>query len=484
MPRSPSPRRQHAVVLGAGMAGLLAGLALADHFPRVTIVDSDSLPAGPHSRSGIPQGNHAHGLFVQGLRVLERLLPGISSDLVARGAVPVDIGADYAWGTIHGWGSRFTSGHHVLAASRALFEWAVRQRVTALPPVSLLPRHRAEGLIGTATTVTGVTLRNTDNRRADTLDADFVVDATGRGSRAAHWLAALGHPRPPTTVVDPHLAYATRTYKIPYPPPPWLVCYLMMTAPATRGGIISPLEGGRWIVTLGGIGDDQPTNAEADFLPYARTLHHPALADALATATPLTPVTTTHTSANRRRHMENLTTQPRNFVLLGDAACCFNPIYAQGMTAAVLGADLLHHCLERHHGPDGLAAAYHRRLATLHDTCWLLSTTADSRFPTTEGPALTPTQRILGRYLTHVIRAGTRDPHVQKTFLNVVNMTSRPSALLTPRLVTRVVTARPARQQPGHSWPPPAGAPRGTAPAPARATTADNATTYWSPPQT
>lgn len=48
----------HAVVLGAGMAGLLAARVLAEAYRRVTLIDRDRLTGLDHRR-GVPQGLHA-----------------------------------------------------------------------------------------------------------------------------------------------------------------------------------------------------------------------------------------------------------------------------------------------------------------------------------------------------------------------------------------------------------------------------------------
>ena len=60
-------QRAHAVVLGAGMAGLLAARVLASHFEQVTVVDRDRFPDRPAFRRGVPQSRHLHVLLGRGL---------------------------------------------------------------------------------------------------------------------------------------------------------------------------------------------------------------------------------------------------------------------------------------------------------------------------------------------------------------------------------------------------------------------------------
>jgi predicted flavoprotein YhiN len=40
--------RDHAIVVGASMAGMLAARVLADTFERVTVLERDALPDGPN----------------------------------------------------------------------------------------------------------------------------------------------------------------------------------------------------------------------------------------------------------------------------------------------------------------------------------------------------------------------------------------------------------------------------------------------------
>ena len=45
----------HAVVIGGGIAGLLAARVLTDHFERVTLVERDHFPETASPRKGLPQ---------------------------------------------------------------------------------------------------------------------------------------------------------------------------------------------------------------------------------------------------------------------------------------------------------------------------------------------------------------------------------------------------------------------------------------------
>src|SRR5688500_10089018 len=77
---------EHAVVIGAGMAGLLAARVLSEAYDQVTVVERDALPALGQGRRGVPQGRHAHVLLLSGQDALEELLPGFVGELVVEGA--------------------------------------------------------------------------------------------------------------------------------------------------------------------------------------------------------------------------------------------------------------------------------------------------------------------------------------------------------------------------------------------------------------
>jgi 2-polyprenyl-6-methoxyphenol hydroxylase-like FAD-dependent oxidoreductase len=158
-------QRTHAVVLGAGMAGLLAARVLAGHFGQVTVVDRDRLPEHPRFRPGVPQSRHLHVLLGRGLECLEQLFAGFEADLVAAGA-PVVEGSESLWLNAAGWSRRYQSPIRLLGASRELVEWQARTRVTALDNVQVVEGCEAVGLLTdpSRAAVTGVRLRARDGR--------------------------------------------------------------------------------------------------------------------------------------------------------------------------------------------------------------------------------------------------------------------------------------------------------------------------------
>ncbi len=448
------PRRRHAVVIGGSMAGMLATRVLSDHFDGVTLLERDRFTETPAARNGLPQGRHVHVLLERGRGVMERFLPGLSGELVRAGAEPLDATRDVAWMNPYGWYVRFPGDLQMLASSRDLIDWGVRGRVAALPNVRIHQGADVAGLIrrpGDGARVAGVRLRSRPadaevDRGGEELAADLVVVADGRNSRLPEWLTALGYEPPEETVVNSFQGYASRFYR----PPAgfdsnWKALYIQQAPPGDpRGGLVFPVEGGRWHVSLvGGDGHYPPTD-EAGFLAFARSLRSPALYEAIAGAEPLTPIAGQRATENRLRHYDRLGRFPDGIVAVGDAVCAFNPVYGQGMTAAALGAEVLDRWLREgssQHGP-GRGRVFQRRLARATAAAWQLSSGADYRFRTTEGPPQGRVARLAGRHIAGVMQAATTRPWVRRRLTEVLHLLRPPSALFGPGALARLAWYR------------------------------------------
>jgi 2-polyprenyl-6-methoxyphenol hydroxylase-like FAD-dependent oxidoreductase len=200
------------------MAGLLATRVLSDHFGRVTLVERDSNAAERDPRKGVPQGRHVHALLSRGEHILGQLFPDLVAALEAAGAVRVDMGNDVSWYHFDVWKTRFFSGVSGLLFSRPLLEWHISRRVAALPNVDVIDDCDVHGFTADAdrTRVTGITIqRHHGDMRQETLNADLVIDASGRGSQTPLWLASLGYMQPEESTLKIGVGYATRLYRRP-----------------------------------------------------------------------------------------------------------------------------------------------------------------------------------------------------------------------------------------------------------------------------
>jgi 2-polyprenyl-6-methoxyphenol hydroxylase-like FAD-dependent oxidoreductase len=438
-----SPEGKHAVVIGAGMAGLMAAGVLAARFDHVTIVDRDRLHTEPGFRAGVPQSRHLHGLLRGGLDVMERLHPGLESELVAAGAVCLS-GADFLRLSAAGWSKRFDSPA-LVAASRELIEWTVRRRVLGCANVYVLDGHEAIGLIASTdgTQAVGVRLRGRRTFAITPLYADFVIDASGRNSKAPDWLEALGYGRPKETVINSFLGYASCILAIPERfAADWKIVMIGDKPPAMpRAGVLAPIEGNRWMVTLGGYARDYPPVDREGFLAFARSLRSDLIYRAIREAEPLSRISGFRATTNRRRHFEAMARWPERFVVVGDGACAFNPIYGQGMSVAAKTAALLQAALEDFDRA-GFARRTQRSAANAARAAWIIATGADVRYPTTEGRHPGAVDRLIQGYLDRVIEASMQDPVVNDAFRRVVNLVDAPASLFRPAVAWRTLTGR------------------------------------------
>ncbi|MFB6613929.1 NAD(P)/FAD-dependent oxidoreductase [Streptomyces sp. NPDC056367] len=368
-----------AVVLGGGFAGVLTAKVLSRHVDEVTVIEGGRYPRGPGVRTGVPQAHHSHVLVTAGAEALETLLPGTLEELRERGAHRRGLPDGALILSADGWFRRHETGAHLVSCSRWLMDHVIRERALAGGTVRVRERTRVLGLTGDASRVTGVVVAAEDGA-GERIDADLVVDATGRRSRAGRWLAALGGPGVEEEVVDPGLAYSTRIYRAPSGLAAGIPA--VMLHPGTEGGgpahgaTLFPVEDGRWIVTLTGTREATPPTDERGFTECVRSLRSPVVAELLAAAEPLGGVRPFRATANRRRYFER---RPRTdgFLVVGDALTAVNPVHSHGMSVALLSALRLDRAWAEHGAkPSGLPALQ-AAVAEVADTSWRMATEQD-----------------------------------------------------------------------------------------------------------
>ena len=432
----------HAVVLGAGMAGLLAARVVADAYERVTVVERDPLPETAESRRGVPQGRHAHNLYPSGAQIIGELFPGLLDELEAGGSPVVRDFAEL----------RFSPGGHLLClkgrpvepifyqASRPYLEDHLRARVRALPTVEIVDRCEAVGLATTATRdrVTGVRiLRRAAGGAEETLEADLVLDATGRSGRTPAWLATLGYEQPTEEQLAIHVKYASRHLRL-RPGALGGEKFIVIGAVPGRptGFVLFAQEEDRWILTLVGYDAHHPPTDPEGFVAFVETVAPPDVFAAIRDAEPLDDIVAYRFPANLRWRYERLRRFPAGLLVFGDAICTSNPVYALGMSVAALQAVALRDSLTS--GDRNLAGRFFRAANKPINMAWQLAVGADLALPYVRGPRPLPV-RVINAYVDRVLTAAERDPTVAEQFIRVAALQHPATRLFRPSTALRVL---------------------------------------------
>ena len=179
-------------IVGAGPAGLLLGAALARRGHDVTLLDRDPGPAadGTWQRKGVMQFRHAHVFRAPLVEVLRTELPEAYDAWLAAGAEPMSV--DTPAGPM-------PAG---VRSQRETFERIVRATALRTPRLTVATGHVDEVVVRMGRAA-GVRLGS------DAVEADLVVDASGRSGRVTK---ALGER--PAIGGSCGIAYVNRVYRL------------------------------------------------------------------------------------------------------------------------------------------------------------------------------------------------------------------------------------------------------------------------------
>ena len=420
-------------MLGAGLAGLWAAAAAAGAGARVQVLERDPAPLTEAPRRGVPQGRQPHVLLHRGARAAEELLPGIRAEVLGAGGISVDTGR-LPWLGEHGWLPDSPS-YPVLSLSRPLLEALVRRRVMASPDVALHGGVRVVGLepaggrwrvqVGEGAGVTG----------------DLVVDATGRGSQLRRWLTRLGVSTPEPVVVDARLGYATQLVVGGPDPDAFPGVVVQATPQSPVGGLALPVEGGRWLVSGVGFGDRRPPRDAGAFADFLAALPDPAVGAVLRSGRAVGEVAVHRQTGNRRHRYATVPDWPDGLLALGDALCCFDPVYGQGVTVSACQALRLRDALAA--GPTaGVATRLLREFDRVVDFPWAVAIGQDLQMPSSAGHQSLAQAAVSAWASLLAQRAVAGDRRAHRVLMGTYHLESSPTALLHPALIASVLRGR------------------------------------------
>jgi 2-polyprenyl-6-methoxyphenol hydroxylase-like FAD-dependent oxidoreductase len=442
---------RRAVVVGAGIGGLSMAGALAKYFERVEIFERDHLTASAAPRPGTPQDRHPHGLLAGGLQALGEIFPGFERDLARAGGVPVKVAHEIQFERADvGVLPKRDFGISLLCASRPLIELVLRRRAEAVPNITLRPDCRVTGLVPAKASAAVHGIRfDGGSGRSETLEADLVMDASGRGALTSTLFEALGWEQPAETEVGVDLSYATVVVAIPpIAPPDWKLVLTQPDPPfLALHAVLVPTEDDRWIIAIADHDATERVETWDAFLEASRSLITPTVYNALRYAEPPSGIRHYRFPISYWKHFEQLRRLPHGVLPVADALCRFNPIHGQGMSSAAKQARLLQDVLGRAAGePDPIAAVqmgFMGEVASVLETPWNMSTSADLAFPATRGERPENFEEAR-QFEAALFRAAVADPVVHRATMEVAQLLQPRSLLHEPDIMRRI-EAEPAK---------------------------------------
>lgn len=427
---------KHVAVIGGSLAGMCAARVLSDASDRVTVYERDHLPDAPCNRAAVPQGRHVHLLMARGAEEYESHFPGLLAAMVADGVPILENRPDcihfgaagHVLGTAHRLRDEFTA----YVPSRPQLEWQIRKRVKDIDNVAVVRAAVTEPVYDAAARrVRGVLLDS-----GETVDADLVVDATGRGTRLPAWLQKWGFEPPTEETVDVGIAYASHQFHVP----DGLLAEKVVVAGASR---TQPLgigmlfyEDGNWNVTSFGVGKVPPPQTVEQIFDLAEEILPGHVSAALRQATPLGEMAFHRYPTSRWRRYDALERFPEGIIPFGDAVVSFNPTFGQGMTMTAIQASSLRAVLAS--GDPDVAGRLAKATAKTTWPVWMMTAIGDLTLHNATGKSKW-WYKPVGGLFDQFLGAAETDPVLAEWFLRRFSLLDSLYMVPSPRLVGRTI---------------------------------------------
>lgn len=411
----------HAIVIGGSIAGMCAAAALSEQFATVTVLERGAAPTG-EARATVPQTRHPHIIYLRGQQAIERILPGVFENMRARGALVGDFGERVRWFHSGSWRPNTVLGVDTWMFSRPLLELCVHDRLVEHANVDLRFECPVDAPIHSNGRVRGVRLRD-----GEQLEADLVVDATGRGSRSPSWLSEWGYGDVKEERAELGITYMTSVLEVGDAMGDTLGIMIHPDVLSNgRGGIAFRVEHGRVMLTLFGYEGECPPDDIEGYTQWAKTLMRPELHALLSSARVCEPLRK-HTMPFQRRRRYDAMRMPAGYLIMGDALCSLDPTFGQGMTVAAMEAEQLARLRP------GSARAMQRRLVRLTHLPWKMTAGEAQRACGHARPMSWVDAAVQGFFARAFVLAG-HDVEIYATMSRIMNFVASPLALI-PALV-------------------------------------------------
>ncbi|WP_459503455.1 NAD(P)/FAD-dependent oxidoreductase [Bacillus sp. C1] len=435
-----------AIVIGGSIAGKLAAKALSDSFQEVIILEAGEECNEKSPRKRVPQTYHPHVLLKGGEEAIEKLFPGVMTQLKEDGGIVNNFTGDLKWHHFGLWKQPFHGELNAVQQSRPLLEWHIQKRMREVANITTKYEMMVEQLIidQQYNKISGVKVRCMKTGNKENFHADLVVDASGFGSKNIEWLKTHGIEVTEEKVWI-QLFYATRVFYLKQNERPnWCNLLFSPSFPENPyGAFIQTIEDNRYFVTFSGYANEHAPKTDEEFLAFARKLPAPDVIQFLEQAEPITDIKIHKIPYQVRRRFDLVKNMPEGFFVIGDAYCRFDPVFGQGVSVTAMEAAALQTSLKRRTSlPNGFTREFYKRISKIIATPWEMVTTEAYRHPNIKGKQsfIRPFQQW---YTKKVYQLSASNTDIYMRLVRVMNLIRSPLHLFHPKVWIAIFTTRP-----------------------------------------
>jgi 2-polyprenyl-6-methoxyphenol hydroxylase-like FAD-dependent oxidoreductase len=356
------------IVAGGGICGSAAALMLARDGHEVTLFERDDGPVpasveaawADWNRRSVAQFRFAHILLARGHGILARELPDVVDRLAASGGLHYNAVDNMLRGIAGATRRPDDARFDTVTGRRSSIEWALATTLTEEPNVTVRRGSVISGLVAGPMAIPGVP-HVTGVRLADgeVVNADLVVDATGRRSPTPEWVTDLGGQAPAEVAEDSGFTYIGRFFRS-----------ADGSTPSIRAPILSPLgsisilcipsDNGTWATTLYAASSDAPMRRLRDPEVFERVIRACPLHAHWLDGEPISEISSMSGVVDRvRRFVVDDVPVVTGMLSIADAHACTNPSIGRGMTLGLMHTVVMRDAVRAHiDSPVELAKAF------------------------------------------------------------------------------------------------------------------------------